>query len=127
MTHDKGDETPDNVIPFEEVKRRAQVDAEEEDPVIAAQRAERHVALRAFEEAVGDLADKHGIEAVVVLSVVAHEVPEDPDRIETCHHAVAINFGDRDVDDAEFLLESLADKFDRLANDLLDGTAVAPE
>lgn len=127
MTHGKDDEALDNVIPFEEVKRRAQVDAEEEDPVIAAQRAEKHVALRAFEEAVGDLADKHGIEAVVLLSVIAHDVPDDSDRIATCHHAVAINFGDRDVNDAEYLLESLADKFDRLATDLLDGTAVASE
>lgn len=127
MTPDKDDETLDNVIPFEEVKRRATASEEEEDPAIVAQRAEKHAALRAFEHEVGELAQKHGIEALVLLTMLANDVPDNPDALDPCYHAVGIDFGGREVGDVELILESMAEKFDRLANALLDGTAVAPE
>jgi len=118
-------DTFDNVIRFDPSRRKNA--PKEDDPVIAAERAEKHAKYEQFTAAVEAAAVEYGIEAYLILSMLIHPSPTDPtgNKVQPCYHGFSSNLLDRTLDDTEEILDGLAEKFDGIAQQALDAAADA--
>lgn len=118
-------DTFDNVIRFDPSRRKNA--PKEDDPVIAAERAEKHAKYEQFLVAVEAAAIENDIEAYLVLSMLIHPSPTAPtgEKVQPCYHGLASNLSDRTFTDTEEIFDGLAEKFDVIAQQALDEAADA--